>query len=230
MADLPALLETTRAHLLVSLQAGASRLGSWGRSAFKSLQGSVNQWRLQSNTAAAALHQLLRDQPALCAGCGAAAGLALLWRCHTLMRPRSLVRRAALPEAYHRVVGELGAHHAAKRRLSSASAGCPPMQVVLTGGPSGGKSSLAAHLAAALQQRGVTVFVAPSVAALFLNCGCPRPDPEDAHGLLQFECAVLQLQLQLEASFQRIAAATGERVVVVYDRCRSVISLPCLRH
>ena len=104
------------------------------------------------------------------------------------------------------------------------------MQIVLTGGPLGGKSSLATRLRDELQARGVAVFVAPSVAALFFNCGCPRPEADDAHGVLQFEIAVLQLQLQLEASFQRIAAATGERVVVVYDRCRSVISLPCLRH
>jgi len=79
------------------------------------------------------------------------------------------------------------------------AAGHPPMQVVLTGGPLGGKSSLAAHLASELQRRGVVVFVAPSVAALFLNCGCTRPEAGDTQGLLQFECAVLQLQLALEA-------------------------------
>ena len=180
------------------------------------------------------LEPLLRQKPALLAGCGAAAGVIIIWEAGRSLKRRYLPRRPLLPpppllnghDAFHRVVGSAnparlgvwaGGDPASRNRVACETggttgkhvAGHPPMQVVLTGGPLGGKSSLAAHLVTELQQRGVAVFVAPSVAALFLNCGCTRPDAGDAQGLLQFECAVLQLQLSLEARSLRLAATSG---------------------
>ena len=150
------------------------------------------------------LEPLLRQKPALFAGCGAAASFIVIWEVGRRLKRLYLPRRP-LPapqltglDAFHRVVG--GGNPSRRGFVGKHATGHPPMQVVLTGGPLGGKSSLAAHLVVELQQRGVAVFVAPSVAALFLNCGCARPDAGDADGLLQFECAVLQLQLALEVN------------------------------
>ena len=169
------------------------------------------------------LEPLAREKPALLAGCGAAAVI-IIWEAGRSLMRRRLPRRPLPPlppplpvhDAFHRVVGSAnparlgvwaGGDPTSRHRVACETggatgkhaAGHPPMQVVLTGGPLGGKSSLAAHLASELQRRGVVVFVAPSVAALFLNCGCTRPEAGDTQGLLQFECAVLQLQLALEA-------------------------------
>ena len=169
------------------------------------------------------LEPLAREKPALLAGCGAAAVI-IIWEAGRSLMRRRLPRRPLPPlppplpvhDAFHRVVGSAnparlgvwaGGDPTSRHRVACETggatgkhaAGHPPMQVVLTGGPLGGKSSLAAHLASELQRRGVVVFVAPSVAALFLNCGCTRPKAGDTQGLLQFECAVLQLQLALEA-------------------------------
>jgi hypothetical protein len=179
------------------------------------------------------LEPLLRQKPALLAGCSAAAGVIIIWEAGRSLTRRCLPRRPLSPppplnghDAFHRVVGSAnparlgvwaGGDPASRNRVACESsgiadkraAGHPPMQVVLTGGPLGGKSSLAAHLVSELQRRGVAVFVAPSVAALFLNCGCTRPDAGDAQGLLQFECAVLQLQLSLEERSRRLAATSG---------------------
>ena len=127
-----------------------------------------------------------------------------------------------LPVAFHQVVLDPGAKprkpKVARAPGAEADGASEPMQIVLTGGPLGGKSSLAARLSDELQNLGVTVYVAPSVAAMLFNCGCARPDATDADAILSFEIAVLQLQLQLEASFQRIARASGERCAIIYDR------------
>ena len=198
----PALVSTPRADLLGLLREATSRLSSHVAS-------------LQSS-----LEPLLRQKPVLLVG--AAAGFMVIWQVSRRLTRLHLERRPPPPQlygldAFHRVVVGTGINPAP--RGSHETTGHPPMQVVLTGGPLGGKSSLAAHLVVELQQRDVAVFVAPSVAALFLNSGCHLPGAADAHGLLQFECAVLQLQLQLEASFQRIAAASRhERCVIIYDR------------
>ena len=96
--------------------------------------------------------------------------------------------------------------------------GAPQVQqVVLTGGPVGGKATLAAKLRSALGQRGYNVVVAPSVVALLGNAGVAIPTEGPA--LLEFETAVFEMQLALETSFRRASAASGAaRSVVIYDR------------
>jgi hypothetical protein len=207
-------LQSRAAPLLGLLNEATSRL----RAQLAVLASHVRAGALQ-----ASLEPLAREKPALLAGCGAAAVI-IIWEAGRSLMRRRLPRRPLPPlplplsghDAFHRVVGSanparLGvwaggdptSRHRVARETGGATgkhaAGHPPMQVVLTGGPLGGKSSLAAHLASELQRRGVVVFVAPSVAALFLNCGCTRPEAGDTQGLLQFECAELQLQLALEA-------------------------------
>ena len=91
-------------------------------------------------------------------------------------------------------------------------------QIVLTGGPVGGKATLAGKLRKALGQRGWDVVIAPSVVALLGNAGINLPAPHDGPRMLEFESAVLELQHHLESSFKRAAAATGDKSVVIYDR------------
>ena len=64
-------------------------------------------------------------------------------------------------------------------------------QIVLTGGPLGGKATLAARLRTELSERGWRVIIAPSVLALLCNSGCTIPQPDDAPALLQFEARVV---------------------------------------
>ena len=95
---------------------------------------------------------------------------------------------------------------------------CNVYRVVLTGGPCGGKSSSLAHVSAALQKRGFNVFAAPEVPTILLSGGCEYPGEAGAEKLEQFEMALLQLQVQMEDSFCRIAASTGRPSVVICDR------------
>ena len=62
---------------------------------------------------------------------------------------------------------------------------------MLTGGPLGGKATLAARLRTELSERGWRVIIAPSVLALLCNSGCTIPQPDDAPALLQFEARVV---------------------------------------
>ena len=92
------------------------------------------------------------------------------------------------------------------------------VQVVLTGGPVGGKSSLAARLSKRLGALGWRVVIAPSVVTLMLNSNCVLPPPNDSRAQVQFEGAVLEMQHALEGAFKRAAGVTGDKCVVIYDR------------
>ena len=86
--------------------------------------------------------------------------------------------------AFHKVIRR------PPRRSSRSEAGLPCgriAQIVLTGGPLGGKASLAARLRTELSDRGWRVIVAPSVPAILCNSGCTIPSADDASALLQFE-------------------------------------------
>lgn len=55
--------------------------------------------------------------------------------------------------------------------------------------------------------------------------GCDVPPLSDLKARLEFEIAVVRLQREMESSVHRIAAATAEQCVIIYDRCRGLASL-----
>jgi len=91
-------------------------------------------------------------------------------------------------------------------------------RIVLTGGPCGGKSSSLKHFTTKLVAKGFDVYTAPEIPTVLINGGCDYPGDDGGEKLIAFEKALLELQLQLERSFTRIAASTGRPSVVVFDR------------
>lgn len=93
-------------------------------------------------------------------------------------------------------------------------------QIVLTGGPCGGKSSTMLHLDKVLREdHGFDVYLCPEVPTLLLNAGCRYPGYfGDERELVQFEVSLVELQLQMELSMVQIAQSTGRPSVILYDR------------
>lgn len=92
-------------------------------------------------------------------------------------------------------------------------------QIVLTGGPRGGKSSCMARLERILREdHGFDVYVCPEVPTLLMNAGARYPGMQAGSELLAFEVGLVELQLQMELSFHAIAASTGRPSVIIYDR------------
>lgn len=93
-------------------------------------------------------------------------------------------------------------------------------RVCLTGGPCGGKSSSQESLSKALTAKGYNVYFAPEVPTILMNGGCVYPGlaPEKKAQLTAFEDGIIQMQLQMERSFTKIASSTGKPSVVIFDR------------
>lgn len=161
------------------------------------------------------------------AGIAAAAGLFIVGR--RMQRRVAQAEKAAaeartVTPAFHRL---LACRSPPRTRPSGERLLAPPanqtiLQVALTGGPMGGKASLAGRLCSALGERGWRVIAAPSVTAILLNSGAALPDFGDSRAMLEFEGAVLGLQVALEDAFKRAASAasSGDQrgCVIVYDR------------
>lgn len=179
------------------------------------------------------LHPL---QALLCAAAGAAGTSLLFLSLNTAKKKRT----AEADPRHHRLTparidggrATLAVPHAHWRRFDGDSkfsrpGGAYVWRLVLTGGPCGGRSSAIRHLSRELRRRGVDVYAVPEAPTTLINGGC-RPPPvfgrraEDDDGaaaqLAAFETGLLQLQLQLERSFVKIAQATGRPAVVVMDR------------
>jgi hypothetical protein len=95
--------------------------------------------------------------------------------------------------------------------------------VVLTGGPCGGKSTSLAHLSDALTKERYNVLTVPEVPTLLMSHGAHFPGIDgDPDQLLAYETRLVQLQLQLEATFTALAAvntaSNGWPSVVICDR------------
>ena len=142
--------------------------------------------------------------------CGTCSGLLFLGRRRRLVQ----VEDPAIVPAFHKLLAKTGGVSGNAKSGESSLV----RQIVLTGGPIGGKATLASRLRSALSQRGWDVVIAPSVVAIIGNAGVALPSSTDGAHLLEFEAAVLELQHALEASLKRAAAAAGDRTVVIYDR------------
>ena len=86
--------------------------------------------------------------------------------------------------------------------------------LVLTGGPGGGKSSLRAPLAAALEDHADHVLVAPEAARLVIETGFPVTEATRE----PLQRAIMELQVQLRCSLTALAAELPGKVVVIFDR------------
>jgi len=91
-------------------------------------------------------------------------------------------------------------------------------RIVLTGGPCGGKSSSLKTFSKKLTAMGFDVYCVPEVPTIMMNGGCRFPGVADKPKLLEFESALLRMQIQTERTFLQVAASTGKPSVVVMDR------------
>ncbi len=66
--------------------------------------------------------------------------------------------------------------------------------------------------------KGYMVFCIPEMPTLLMKGGCQYPGTENKAMLIEFEVALLQAQLQMEDSFQRIAKSTGHKYIIIADR------------
>jgi predicted ATPase len=92
------------------------------------------------------------------------------------------------------------------------------LRIVLTGGPCGGKSSLHPFLAQVAARHKLDFYLAPEVPTIMQLGGCKYPGPDAGQALIDFESALLRLQLAMEDSFAQVAGSTGRPSLVVHDR------------
>jgi len=110
------------------------------------------------------------------------------------------------------------------------------LTVVLSGGPCGGKSTALAHLRAFIAKRWggrIDVYAVPEVPTILQNGGCKYPGtaPDAEKQLLEFESAILSLQMATEDSFSRVAASIDSRQsVLLLDRCAFDLAAYCSSH
>ena len=90
--------------------------------------------------------------------------------------------------------------------------------LALTGGPCGGKSSSLSALTTALKDKGFDVYTCPEVPTIMISGGCVYPGESAGQRLIEFETALIRLQLQMENSFQQVARSTGMPSVIIVNR------------
>lgn len=105
-----------------------------------------------------------------------------------------------------------------RQKISSSTSNV--VQIVLTGGPCGGKSTAIEGLKTYLTEMGYNVYTIPEVPTiLFLNGAVyPGEDISRRKELLALEETIMSLQLTMEDSFLKIARSTGKKCVVLCDR------------
>lgn len=97
-----------------------------------------------------------------------------------------------------------------------------PIEIVLTGGPSAGKTTGLAHLVDHLGGRGWRVLVVPEVASLVIAGGVAdigRLAAEDRPRYLAVQERITRMQWSLRAHFLQLSADLGDdKVVILHDR------------
>src|SRR5690606_15854698 len=95
-------------------------------------------------------------------------------------------------------------------------------EIVLTGGPSAGKTSALAHLAAKLTEKGWRVLLVPEAATQIIVGGVGdigELAQRDRDRFLAVEAELLRLQLDLRERFRALAEALGDaKTVLLHDR------------
>ena len=94
----------------------------------------------------------------------------------------------------------------------------PFYKIVFTGGPCGGKTTALARVSYFLRERGFEVFTVPEAFTLISNNGFSLNYFEvDGMGLC-FQSNLMDLQMALEDSFERVLRARGKPSVLLCDR------------
>lgn len=92
------------------------------------------------------------------------------------------------------------------------------LQVVLTGGPSSGKTSVINRVVEQFKELGYKVIVVPETATELINSGI-RPFGENALPAYNFQKLVLQTQLNKENVAREAAEILGsDKTIILYDR------------
>lgn len=98
-------------------------------------------------------------------------------------------------------------------------------EIVLTGGPCGGKSSSLAHLTKELAERGIRTLCVPETATMLIsggltNLAAMKQTEPDVYNTIQEQ--IILIQRQFRAAYQEIAESFApEPVVILYDRAES---------
>lgn len=92
-------------------------------------------------------------------------------------------------------------------------------RIVLTGGPSTGKTTVLDKLKTVYEPQGYRVIIIDETATYFILKGI-KPFGENAIDLVDFQELVMRMQLAKEEIFDRAAEMMGEdaKVIIVYDR------------
>ncbi len=95
-------------------------------------------------------------------------------------------------------------------------------EIVLTGGPCAGKTTIASHLVSDLGDQGVRVLASPEVASLLITSGLGDiGELKESHPILhqEFERQILLFQGDLRQRFRALAESFApEPVCIIYDR------------
>jgi predicted ATPase len=94
----------------------------------------------------------------------------------------------------------------------------PIYRICLTGGPCAGKSTLLSSLQQSMAGRsGVNLFCVPEAATLLVGGGLQWKDMSEEK-TVEFQLALLNVQLSLEDQFYRVAKATKQPSLILSDR------------
>ena len=134
------------------------------------------------------------------------------------MSNEATIRKLGLMAAGVGAVVNLYAYNRRQAATAEAKVG-KVKRIALTGGPCGGKSSSLKAFTKVLKANNVDVYCVPEIPTILMTGNCQYPGIEgDTHKLFEFEAGLIQLQIQAEDSFIRIARSTGRDSVVVMDR------------
>lgn len=103
--------------------------------------------------------------------------------------------------------------------VNSIAPPAPIYKIVLTGGPCGGKTTSLARLAPYLRERGFEVITCPEAFSLLVSNGMPFDYLGAVKGMdIVVQDTVMDMQIGMEDSFERVLRARGKPAVLLCDR------------
>jgi predicted ATPase len=94
----------------------------------------------------------------------------------------------------------------------------PLLKIVLTGGPCGGKTTALARLSSYLRERGFEVMTVPEAFTIMASNGFSMEYFSVGGMPFEVQASVMDMQISLEDSFERILRARGKPSVLLCDR------------
>jgi CYTH domain-containing protein/thymidylate kinase len=93
----------------------------------------------------------------------------------------------------------------------------PIYKIVLTGGPCAGKTTALARIREHFSSHGFRIYTVPETATVLLTNGLSFRDISQ-NQLFVVQSNMMQAQIAMEDTFERIAASTGDKAIVICDR------------